>query len=84
MLRELHQLQLQSVLVEGGAQLLKSFIDAGLWDEARVITHTTMVAASGVQAPRLHNEALLQTEIFLTDEVAIYKNNTNHFIGSDG
>ncbi|MBO9618630.1 MAG: bifunctional diaminohydroxyphosphoribosylaminopyrimidine deaminase/5-amino-6-(5-phosphoribosylamino)uracil reductase RibD [Niabella sp.] len=84
MLDELHQLQLQSVLVEGGAQLLQSFIDAGLWDEARVITNTTMIAPGGVRAPELRNHTLLQTDLLVKDEIAFYKNNHNHFIGSDG
>lgn len=30
--------QIQSVLIEGGAQTLQTFIDADLWDEARVFT----------------------------------------------
>jgi diaminohydroxyphosphoribosylaminopyrimidine deaminase/5-amino-6-(5-phosphoribosylamino)uracil reductase len=34
----LHELKILSVLVEGGAKLLQSFIDSVLWDEARVIT----------------------------------------------
>ena len=38
-LNALHQLNIQSVLVEGGAVLLKSFIDKNYWDEARVISN---------------------------------------------
>lgn len=34
-LADLHQRRVQSVLVEGGARLLQSFIEAGLWDEIR-------------------------------------------------
>lgn len=30
--------EVQSLIVEGGRQVLESFIDAGLWDEARVFT----------------------------------------------
>lgn len=40
-----------SVLVEGGASLLQSFIDAGLWDEIRVITNTTLNVQQGLKAP---------------------------------
>ncbi|HRY99128.1 MAG TPA: bifunctional diaminohydroxyphosphoribosylaminopyrimidine deaminase/5-amino-6-(5-phosphoribosylamino)uracil reductase RibD [Bacteroidales bacterium] len=33
----LHSLEIQSLIVEGGAQILSQFIAQGLWDEARVI-----------------------------------------------
>lgn len=35
-LADLFKREVQSVIVEGGQQVLKSFIDADLWDEARV------------------------------------------------
>ena len=28
-----------SVLIEGGANVLQQFIDAGIWEEAHIITH---------------------------------------------
>jgi len=34
-LADLHERKIQSVLVEGGARLLQSFMEAGLWDEIR-------------------------------------------------
>ena len=34
----LFHLNIQSLIVEGGARLLRSFIEVGLWDEARVFT----------------------------------------------
>jgi diaminohydroxyphosphoribosylaminopyrimidine deaminase/5-amino-6-(5-phosphoribosylamino)uracil reductase len=49
----LYRQNIQSVLVEGGAKLLQSFINAGLWDEARVITNTDLVIGEGVDAPVL-------------------------------
>ncbi len=48
----LHNLQIQSVLVEGGARLLQTCIDASAWDEARVITNTALVVEAGVEAPQ--------------------------------
>lgn len=41
-----------SLFVEGGAHLLGSFIDAGLWDEARVFA-TPKLLQSGVPSPLL-------------------------------
>ena len=51
-LDELYSRKIISVLIEGGAQLLQTFIDAGLWDEARIFTGTSVFGA-GVKAPRL-------------------------------
>ena len=47
----LYQLKIQSVLVEGGARLLQSFIDEGYWDEARVITNNELELPGGLPAP---------------------------------
>ena len=37
-LSDLHFKNIQSVLVEGGAKTLQYFIEAGMWDEAKVFT----------------------------------------------
>lgn len=50
--RDLHARGIQSLLVEGGARLLQSFINEGLWDEARVETAPCLLG-SGVAAPVL-------------------------------
>jgi diaminohydroxyphosphoribosylaminopyrimidine deaminase / 5-amino-6-(5-phosphoribosylamino)uracil reductase len=49
-LKELYKRDIQSVLVEGGAKLLNSFIKNGLWDEARVFSSDAVIG-SGVKAP---------------------------------
>lgn len=46
----LHQLQLQSVIIEGGRHTLQSFIDGDLWDEIRVFK-TQIVLKNGTPAP---------------------------------
>lgn len=51
-LDELHNRNIISVLIEGGAQLLQTFIDSGLWDEARVFTSKKSFK-DGVKAPDL-------------------------------
>lgn len=40
------------LLVEGGSQLLQSFVDLGLWDEARIF-NTDVHLNEGVKAPRI-------------------------------
>ncbi|MDO5572183.1 MAG: bifunctional diaminohydroxyphosphoribosylaminopyrimidine deaminase/5-amino-6-(5-phosphoribosylamino)uracil reductase RibD [Bacteroidales bacterium] len=49
---ELNKRNIRSLMVEGGAKLLSSFIEKGLWDEARV--ETSMISIeNGVEAPLL-------------------------------
>lgn len=47
----LHSRKLNSLLVEGGAVLLQSFIDAGMWDRARVEVNPSLFVGEGVEAP---------------------------------
>ena len=49
----LYSRNIGSLLVEGGAALLQSFIDAGLWDSARIEVNPSVVAGGGVAAPTL-------------------------------
>lgn len=67
---------LQSILVEGGAQLLQSFIDARLWDEARIITNEKMTVEDGLSAPLLRHGHLLEQQEVGSDRVAYYAHST--------
>jgi len=48
-----YTLNLQSILVEGGARLLQSFIDNHSYDEVRIITNTEMQIGNGLNAPTI-------------------------------
>jgi diaminohydroxyphosphoribosylaminopyrimidine deaminase/5-amino-6-(5-phosphoribosylamino)uracil reductase len=74
MLWALHGLNVQSVLVEGGAQLLRSFIDSGLWDEARIITASHRIIEGGVPAPVLRTGLHVETALFDTDSIHTFRN----------
>jgi diaminohydroxyphosphoribosylaminopyrimidine deaminase/5-amino-6-(5-phosphoribosylamino)uracil reductase len=50
MLNELYTRNIQSVIVEGGEKLLKSFIEKDLWDEAKVF-YSGKALGDGVPAP---------------------------------
>ncbi len=52
-LEYLYEHNLQSVVVEGGRQLLQAFIDQGKWDEAHIYIGNTWFG-SGVAAPKLN------------------------------
>ena len=55
-MEELFDRQIVSLFVEGGAVLHKSFLESGLWDEARVFTGK-MLFTQGVKAPEMEGEA---------------------------
>lgn len=69
--------RIQSLIVEGGAQLLQSFIDGGFWDEARIFTAPISVrelyapervcASGGVPAPALTGRVLCDREVLPGD-----------------
>ncbi|WP_262886306.1 bifunctional diaminohydroxyphosphoribosylaminopyrimidine deaminase/5-amino-6-(5-phosphoribosylamino)uracil reductase RibD [Sediminibacterium roseum] len=67
-----HQHRLQSLLVEGGTKLLQSFIDAGLWDEARIITNPSLHAGQGLPAPLLQHAEMTKEENAGTDVVKYF------------
>jgi diaminohydroxyphosphoribosylaminopyrimidine deaminase / 5-amino-6-(5-phosphoribosylamino)uracil reductase len=67
---------IQSILVEGGAKLLQSFIDAELWDEARVIKNESIYLddkIASLDAPTLTKEILMKTKIILNDSINYYQ-----------
>lgn len=50
--KQLYSQNVTSVMVEGGAQVLQSFLDAGLWDEIRIEQSPAAIHGS-VKAPNL-------------------------------
>ncbi len=74
LLRILYQQQLNSVIVEGGAKLLQSFIDAGIWNEARIITNQSLVIENGLKAPVLKDGVVVSNKQIKTDHIQLIKN----------
>ena len=68
----LYQHQIQSVIIEGGRQTLQTFIDANLWDEARVFVGSIKFK-EGTQAPTLAKNQFKKQSIG-TDELIQSKN----------
>jgi diaminohydroxyphosphoribosylaminopyrimidine deaminase / 5-amino-6-(5-phosphoribosylamino)uracil reductase len=58
----LHAQGIQSLIVEGGKQLLESFISSNLWDEARVFTGQKPFG-SGIKAPEIRYKHIQRTWI---------------------
>jgi diaminohydroxyphosphoribosylaminopyrimidine deaminase/5-amino-6-(5-phosphoribosylamino)uracil reductase len=74
-LDELYTRSIQSIIIEGGEQLLNSFINEGLWDEARVFVAEKIIR-KGVKAPML--KAIPKTEENINgDKLLTYKGPVN-------
>ncbi|MDF4202755.1 bifunctional diaminohydroxyphosphoribosylaminopyrimidine deaminase/5-amino-6-(5-phosphoribosylamino)uracil reductase RibD [Maribacter sp. SA7] len=68
----MHEEQIQSVIIEGGLQTLQSFIEAGLWDEARIFKGANTFS-KGITAPKVTGRTLKHIQI-LTDQLTIIRN----------
>jgi diaminohydroxyphosphoribosylaminopyrimidine deaminase/5-amino-6-(5-phosphoribosylamino)uracil reductase len=64
--------QIQSVIIEGGQQTLQTFIDANLWDEARIFKGNIHLI-EGTKAPKL-NGSYLEKYAIGQDELIISRN----------
>ena len=71
-LNELYKRNIQSLIVEGGENILNSFIDANLWDSARVFISEKKLQ-KGVNAPALHMEPVVKENIS-GDKLLFYVN----------
>lgn len=71
-LYQLYLMDVQSLIVEGGAATLKQFIDAGLWDEARIF-RSPQVWGSGIPSPVLQGKQI-EVKSVSTDELRIMVN----------
>lgn len=70
-LASLVEQKITSVLVEGGAALLTSFLSEGLWDEMRVFRSPTLLG-DGIKAPTVRGR-LVSREMIGDDELTIYR-----------
>lgn len=61
LLNVLYQLNIQSIIVEGGAQLLHTIIELELWDEA-IVFYSTKHISQGVKAPSIGGKLIQQEE----------------------
>ena len=68
----LYRHNLQSVIIEGGAKTLQTFIDNNLWDEARVFTGISEFH-KGVKAPEFSGKMFSKTTL-KRDTLKFYKN----------
>lgn len=68
----LYKHKIQSVIIEGGAKILQSFIDDNLWDEARIFT-SYLTLKKGIKAPDFNSKKHSETFI-LKDNLSLFYN----------
>ncbi|QTY26524.1 bifunctional diaminohydroxyphosphoribosylaminopyrimidine deaminase/5-amino-6-(5-phosphoribosylamino)uracil reductase RibD [Flavobacterium sp. CS20] len=71
LLNELHKRNIQSLLVEGGRVTLQEFINADLWDEARVFKSPKQLKL-GTKSPIFKGQ-LIKSERIVEDELKFFK-----------
>ena len=72
LLEHLAKKSINSVFVEGGAKLLQSFIDEGLWNEARVFTSSNNLQ-KGVKAPIIRGKKV--KEVMIKNDTLVFLKN---------
>jgi diaminohydroxyphosphoribosylaminopyrimidine deaminase/5-amino-6-(5-phosphoribosylamino)uracil reductase len=69
---QLYIMDVQSMIVEGGKETLDLFINAGMWDEARVFVSPDNWE-NGILAPKL-TKTVIENQVIGSDSLKIYKN----------
>jgi diaminohydroxyphosphoribosylaminopyrimidine deaminase / 5-amino-6-(5-phosphoribosylamino)uracil reductase len=75
----LYENKTQSIIIEGGTKTLQQFIDANLWDEARVINNNERIG-NGYAAPILKNDTYMYKQAKEQDTINFFKHNTNTYL----
>jgi diaminohydroxyphosphoribosylaminopyrimidine deaminase/5-amino-6-(5-phosphoribosylamino)uracil reductase len=73
-LSALYSLNILSVLVEGGPTLLQSFLDSGLWDEARIISNRQLMIPEGPASPVISGGTVLESVPCFSDTIQYIRN----------
>ena len=70
----LYAQNIQSLIVEGGAETLRTFLIQGLWDEIRVETNTTLTVTDGTRAPIIPaNAVVVSSKTFGSNSIVIFR-----------
>lgn len=68
----LFEKNINSVIIEGGAKTLQTFINENLWDEARVFMGQVELK-KGIKAPKIQGK-LISEKYIISDTLKLYKN----------
>jgi diaminohydroxyphosphoribosylaminopyrimidine deaminase/5-amino-6-(5-phosphoribosylamino)uracil reductase len=70
-MKKLHELNIQSVVIEGGPALIESYMRLNLFDEIRRFVSKNMILGSGIPAPRI-DFVPGKSENLVDDDLLIY------------
>ncbi len=73
-LSELYTRKISSILLEGGAAILRSFIENNLWDEAYIIRNKFLKLNEGLTAPTIPSKYYSESEKLDNDLIEKYIN----------
>jgi diaminohydroxyphosphoribosylaminopyrimidine deaminase/5-amino-6-(5-phosphoribosylamino)uracil reductase len=65
---QLYLMDVESIIIEGGAQMLNLFISAGLWDEARIFTGVEPWE-QGIKAPLLGGTGVMKEKVDIGPDI---------------
>ena len=72
LLKYLHSINIQSLIIEGGTQTIQSFINKDLWDEAIVFSNKNKFS-KGIKAPKLNYKNFTDFQI-KNDQLKLFRN----------
>lgn len=67
---------IQSIIIEGGSHTLQQFVDAEMWDEARIFKGD-VILKEGIKAVELKNAVQVSTQKIQNNILTYYKNQNN-------
>lgn len=67
---------IQSIIIEGGSQTINQFVDAALWDEARIFKGE-VILKEGIKSVELKNAVQISTQKIQNNILTYYKNPNN-------
>jgi diaminohydroxyphosphoribosylaminopyrimidine deaminase / 5-amino-6-(5-phosphoribosylamino)uracil reductase len=81
LIQQLYESNIQSILIEGGKNILQQFIDANLWDECFELTNLNQQINKGLSSPALHGAGqLIFSTNFENNSLQHYINTNNEFL----
>ena len=70
----LYAQNIQSLIVEGGAETLRTFLTQGLWDEIRVETNTALTVTDGTRAPIIPaNAVVVSSKAYGSNIIVVFR-----------
>ncbi len=73
--QKLYEMNVQSVIVEGGTKLISSFITSDLWDESRIFI-ANLLFLEGLEAPKISG-SLLSSQYLSNERLYIFTHEKN-------